>query len=150
MKYWKCTWARTWKVPAGKAKINNRDLEKISPMRITVSCSAPTGPARLENSTTRPQAIQERASKRSNESVCEMVCRPTAATVAIAKWHDPQRASANDCYAPSFRTFPGSSAYPESSHSQVRPLHDHCDSKFAQQLAFANRPTSLREGQWPF
>ena len=39
----KCTWARTWEFPAGPAKINNWDLEKISPIRITVSCSAPHG-----------------------------------------------------------------------------------------------------------
>ena len=39
---------------------------------------------------------------------------PTAATVAIAKWHNPQRASANDRFAPSSRSFETSLAQPES------------------------------------
>lgn len=112
-----CTWVRTWKVPAGPAKIKNWDLEKISPMRITVSCSAPPRAARFEKFTTRPKANQERASKRSSERACEMVRRPTAATVAIAKWHDPKRASANDCYAPSSRSSETSPTRPKRCHS---------------------------------
>jgi hypothetical protein len=50
-------------------------------------------------------AIQERGPKPFSESVCELVCMPSVPTAALAYWHGAQRASANDCYAPSFQTF---------------------------------------------
>lgn len=102
----------------------------------------PTGPARFEKSTTRgfhgPQAIHERRSKRSSESVCELVCMPTAATVAIAKWHNPQRASANDRFAPPLRSFAIAQLALESCH--------HCEPLSQSQRQSSSSHSRLERG----